>query len=150
MYSLFGNLFSYLTMWVGGISRSLCLPFFLWALQCVTVWALHNFLNQYFINRYLGCFHFSNIVFNFYTFIGNSKPSHWSPARRASSFHHHSSFPIEQSFFLRSALATPWGLFPQKEEVELSIPDFRSWCPHCRIHTALLPLELQNSWLVWC
>lgn len=51
----------------------------------------------------------------------------------ASSFHHHSSFPIEQIFLLRSALAKPYrggGLFPQKEEVELTLLGLRSKYAH--------------------
>ena len=51
----------------------------------------------------------------------------------ASSFHHDSSFPIEQIFLLRSALAKPYrggGLFPQKEEVELTLLGLRSTYAH--------------------
>ena len=51
----------------------------------------------------------------------------------ASSFHHHSVFPIEQVSFLRSALAKPYrggGLFPQKEEVESTLLGLRSKRAH--------------------
>lgn len=119
--------FSPLTVQLGVICRSLV--YLLWTSQCATA-SLHSSLNPWLPDGYLVCFQFSIIMFlfthSFLSVIQNQQVE-------ASSFHHHSSFPIEQILLLRSALAKPYrggGLFPQKEEVELTLLGLRSKYVH--------------------